>query len=108
MKRFMRKQTILFATAFTLVLAIHGVAAAPDFPNPVLAFTGQEHVESGGKQMIRYNYHVANKDKYPDELFAPAPNPPRQSLPTDVDGSDAFRPHLRSMTSPNVFEFGPG
>ena len=76
MKRFMRKQTILFATAFTLVLAIHGVAAAPGLPNPVLAFTGQEHVESGGKQMIRYNYDVANKDKYPDELFAPAPNLP--------------------------------
>ena len=76
MKRFMRKQTILVATAFTLVLASHGVAAAPDFPNPILAFLGQENVESGGKQMLRYNYDVANKDKYPDELFAPAPNLP--------------------------------
>ena len=73
MNRFMRKQTIFFGIAFTLVLAIHGVAAAPDFPNPVLAFTNQEHVEIGGKQMIRYNYEVANKSTYPDELFAPAP-----------------------------------
>jgi hypothetical protein len=76
MKRFPRKKTVLFATAFTLVLAIHGVAAAPDFPNPVLAFMGPEQVEIGGKQMIRYNYDVANKSKYPDELFAPAPNLP--------------------------------
>jgi hypothetical protein len=52
MKRFTRKKTILFATAFTLLLAIHGVAAAPDFPNPVLAFMGPEYVEIGGKQMI--------------------------------------------------------
>jgi hypothetical protein len=74
MKRFTRKKTILFATAFTLLLAIHGVAAAPDFPNPVLAFMGPEYVEIGGKQMIRYNYDVFNKGKYPDELFAPAPN----------------------------------
>jgi hypothetical protein len=74
MKRFTRKKTILLVTAFTFVLAGHGVAAAPDLPNPVLAFIGQEHVEIGGKQMIRYNYEVANKASYPDELFAPAPN----------------------------------
>jgi hypothetical protein len=76
MKRFTRKKTILFATAFTLVLAIHGVAAAPDLPNPVLAFMGQEQIETGGKQTVRYNYDVENKSKYPDELFAPAPNLP--------------------------------
>jgi len=73
MKRFRRKQTIVCVTVFTIVLAIHGVAAAPELPNPVLAFTGQEHVEKGGKQMIRYNFEVANRDKYPNELFAPAP-----------------------------------
>ena len=76
MKSFPGKKMILSVFTFTVVLAIHGVAAAPDFPNPVLAFMGQEYVEIGGKQMIRYVYDVANNTKYPDELFAPAPNLP--------------------------------
>jgi hypothetical protein len=76
MKRFTRKKTIFFVTAVTLVLAIHGAAAAPDLPNPVLTFTGQDHIEKGGMQIIRYNFDVANKGKYPDELFAPAPSLP--------------------------------
>lgn len=77
MKSFTRKKTILFAVAFTFVLAIQGVAAAPQsLPNPVLAFLGQEQVEAGGKQTIRYRYDVANKDRYPAEMFAPAPSLP--------------------------------
>ena len=77
MKSFTRKKTILCAVAFTFVLAIQGVAAAPQsLPNPVLAFLGQEHVEAGGKQTIRYRYDVANKEKYPAEMFAAAPNLP--------------------------------
>ncbi len=76
MKSFPRKQMALFAVAFTLVLAVHGAAAAPQMPNPVLMFLGQERVEVGGKQTIRYRYDVVNKDKYPAEMFAPAPNLP--------------------------------
>lgn len=77
MKSFTRKKTILFAVAFTLVLAIQGVAAAPQqLPNPMLSFLGQEHAEVGGKQMIRYWYEVTNRDKYPAEMFAAAPSLP--------------------------------
>jgi hypothetical protein len=76
MKRFTRKKTILFAVAFTLLFAIHSVVAVQQLPNPVLAFIGQEYVEAGGKQTIRYNFDVDNKSKYPDELFAPAPDLP--------------------------------
>ncbi|HKR13418.1 MAG TPA: hypothetical protein VJT15_15245 [Pyrinomonadaceae bacterium] len=77
MKSFTRKKTILFAVTFAFVLAIQGVAAAPQqLPNPVLAFLGQEHVEAGGKQTIRYRYVVANKDRYPAEMFAAAPSLP--------------------------------
>lgn len=72
MKSFTRK----VAVVFILGLAIHGVAAAQQLPNPVLAFMGQEHIEVGGKQTIRYRYDVANKDTYPAEMFAPAPNLP--------------------------------
>ena len=77
MNRPTRQRTILFTVAFTIVLAIQGVAAAPpQTPNPVLAFTGQQHVEVNGKQLIRYWYEVANKDQYPAEMFAPAPDLP--------------------------------
>lgn len=77
MKSFTRKKTIPFAVAFTFVLAIQGVAAAPQsLPNPILAFLGQEYVEAGGKKTIRYRYEVANKERYPAELFAPAPSLP--------------------------------
>lgn len=76
MKIFTRKKTILFVTTFTLVLAIQGVAAAPDLPNPVLAFLGQQQIEKGRQHSVRYNYDVANKNEYPDELFAAAPNLP--------------------------------
>jgi len=45
-------------------------------PNPVLYFIGQELYETGGKQFIRYTYDVANKDAYPDDLFAASPDLP--------------------------------
>ena len=76
MNRFTRKNTILFVVSFATVLLIRGAAAAPQVPNPVLFFIGQEQVQSGGKETIRYRYSVENKDKYPAEMFAPAPNLP--------------------------------
>lgn len=77
MNSFARRHTALFAVSFSLVLVIQTVAAAPQqLPNPVLAFLGQEQVETGGKHVIRYKFDVANKGKYPAELFAPAPNLP--------------------------------
>ena len=45
-------------------------------PNPVLYFTGQELFETGGKQFFRYSYDVANKNEYPDDLFAASPDLP--------------------------------
>jgi hypothetical protein len=75
MKSFKSKKTILCSIAFGLILALQS-AAAQQLPNPVLAFTGQEQVDVGGKQFIRYRYDVANKDEYPADMFAPAPNLP--------------------------------
>ena len=51
-------------------------SVSPALPNPILFFTGQELYEAGGKQFIRYRYDVLNKDVYPNELFAPAPDLP--------------------------------
>lgn len=50
--------------------------AAPGLPDPVLVLTGIEYYESSGKEWTRYRYSVANRDQYPDELFAPSPDLP--------------------------------
>ena len=51
-------------------------SVSPVLPNPVLYFLGHEFYETGGKQFIRYTYDVANKDAYPDDLFAASPDLP--------------------------------
>ena len=76
MKRLIRDNSVLTVVAFTFVLAMQTVAAAPPPPNPVLVFMGAESVEIGGKQMTRYHFEVANKSEYPADLFAPAPDLP--------------------------------
>jgi hypothetical protein len=38
--------------------------------------TGQEFVQEGGKQFIRYHYDVLSKTDYPAAMFAPAPDLP--------------------------------
>ena len=75
MKIFARR-TLLAGVTLILVLAVQGVASAPVLPNPVLYFLGPEYVEIGGKQMIRYRYDVENKNVYPDDMFAAAPELP--------------------------------
>ena len=70
------KRSPLVLVTLILVFAIQGSASAPVLPNPVLYFTGTEFYETGGKQLIRYNYDVLNKDVYPNELFAASPDLP--------------------------------
>ena len=60
-----------------LVLAItESSVGAPALPNPVLYLTGAEPHTANGKQFIRYRYDVFNKDAYPADMFAAAPNLP--------------------------------
>ena len=75
MKSFTIKTAVLCAVTFTL-LVIQGLAAMQRVPNPVLAFTGAEPFEASGGQKMRYKFDVANKDRYPDDLFAAAPTLP--------------------------------
>ena len=66
--------TVLSAALF-LVLLTPGIAstAPPVLPNPVLYLTSTEAFAQGGKQFIRYQYDVLNKDSYPADFFAAAP-----------------------------------
>ena len=74
MNSFTRK--ILFTFTLAAVLAAPGSTVAPPLPNPVLIFIAPEHTVVGGKEMTRYTYDVFNKDAYPADLFAAAPNLP--------------------------------
>jgi hypothetical protein len=74
-----RISTLLLAGLFLLPLATDRVSTAPapaPLPNPVLMFMGQEPYEANGKQWMRYNFAVFNKEVYPNELFVAAPNLP--------------------------------
>jgi hypothetical protein len=54
----------------------------PPLPNPILYLTGTEAYSANGKNWIRYQYDVLNKDEYPDSIFAAAPGLPPCGLNT--------------------------
>jgi hypothetical protein len=73
-KLVMRSVFVLCAFALLLLIAPKaGTAPSPILPNPVLYFNFSEPYTANGKNFIRYNYNVFNKDEYPATLFAAAP-----------------------------------
>ena len=75
------KRTSLALIIMLLVFSTQSFSSAKNpresvLPNPVLYFLGPEFYETGGKQFVRYSYDVANKDAYPDDLFAASPDLP--------------------------------
>ena len=60
----MQPKQLLLAVSLACTLASCGP------PNPVLYLVGTEAYSTGGKDFIRYNYDVQNKDQYPAEMFA--------------------------------------
>ena len=73
MKIFTSRNVLLTILACAVTIVAQTTPAAPDPPNPVLAFLGNEYVESSGKKMMRYYFDVHNKDEYPADMFAAAP-----------------------------------
>ena len=67
--------TILASVLLVLTVSSKTSHATPSpvLPNPILYLTGTEFYSTGGKNFIRYQYDVFNKDAYPDSLFAAAP-----------------------------------
>jgi hypothetical protein len=61
---------------FVTLLSAQAVVSAPPIPNPVIYFMGSDSFQQGGKTFIKYHYDVFNKDQYPAEMFAAAPNLP--------------------------------
>jgi len=62
-------------------------ANPPVIPNPVLYLMSTEFYSTGGKNFIRYQYDVLNKDAYPNEMFASAPALPPCGLNTKASRS---------------------
>jgi len=76
MKIFSRRNVVLAVLACVVTIANQQTAAAPVLPNPVLAFLGQELVEAGGTNKLRYYFEVHNKDVYPADMFTASPELP--------------------------------
>ena len=76
MKVFTSRNMVLAVLACIATISIQPAVAAPVLPNPVLAFLGQEQVEISGKKSIRYYFEVHNKEVYPADMFAAAPDLP--------------------------------
>ncbi len=79
MKRATRKKIgSLIASTVLIMLASKNVATAPPpvLPNPVLYMMGSEFFQTGTKSFTRYVFDVLNKNDYPAEIFAAAPNLP--------------------------------
>jgi len=71
------RSLFLLPSLLVLLFAAHGVVSAPAIPpNPVLYLTGTEVFQQGGKAFLKYHYDVFNKDQFPAEMFAAAPNLP--------------------------------
>jgi hypothetical protein len=74
MKIFLRRNLFLILVSLSVVLPVQSSTMAPNaLPNPVLIFLGQEYLQIGGEEFVRYNFDVFNKDEYPAALFAAAP-----------------------------------
>jgi hypothetical protein len=65
---------VILTTGFTTTT--RPVSSAPALPNPVLYLTRTEAYQASGKTFIKYHYDVFNKDAYPADLFAAAPDLP--------------------------------
>jgi hypothetical protein len=76
-RRLKRGSWLALPLLIGFLLASHQTVSAPAIlPNPIIYFMGTEAYKSSGKTFIRYRYDVFNKDQYPQDLFAPAPNLP--------------------------------
>jgi hypothetical protein len=81
--------TMLLASLLLAMIASSKTSHAnpPVIPNPVLYLMSTEFYSTGGKNFIRYQYDVLNKDAYPNEMFASAPALPPCGLNTKASRS---------------------
>jgi hypothetical protein len=70
------KAFTMFLGSLLLTMSVSSAtshANPPVIPNPVLYLTSTQAYTTGGKNFIRYQYDVLNKEDFPAALFAAAP-----------------------------------
>jgi hypothetical protein len=102
MPRITPKSLITLVALLFCFIGNHRVTSAPALPNPVLYLTNIEPYRQDKKNLIRYRYDVFNKDQYPAEMFAAAPQLPpcgtnRKASRTWVDIYDQRGKKLQSF-----------
>jgi hypothetical protein len=83
--RVTKRFVMLLSTMLLITAASNSSMRAvpqPVLPNPVLYLVGQGPYTTGGKNFIRYQYDVLNKEDYPAAMFAAAPALPPCGLNT--------------------------
>ena len=73
--KILRLNLIAFLLALPVLLAMSIPAFAQRIPNPMLALTTTETYEKDGK-FVKYHFAVTNRDDFPAEMFAAAPELP--------------------------------
>ena len=91
----------LLIVTLALAFAAKTTVAQQRLPNPTLVFLGQEYVEAEGKKLIRYHFEIANRDRYPAELFTAAPD-----LPPCGQNAKASRTWVDIYTQPGKRLYG--
>ena len=83
----LRKTFAMLAASLALSMTFGPGPALAAPPNPILYMTGAEYYTAGGKNWVRHRYDVFNKDQYPAEMFAAAPNLPPCGTNTNASRS---------------------
>jgi hypothetical protein len=72
----MKNQYVIISLVLMFILFGHVSAQESDLPDPELEFLEkQEHVENG-RRFTTFRLTVSNWEKFPEELFEPAPHLP--------------------------------
>jgi hypothetical protein len=76
MKNYARRTRAFFAICVVLFLSTYCLANPVITPNPIVIFMGAEYLTVNGAAQTRYHFDVFNKEAYPADMFAAAPNLP--------------------------------
>jgi hypothetical protein len=101
MMKFAKLRAYVAAGLLALTMGATPAQAVP--PNPILYMTGNEYYTVNGQNFVRYRYDVFNKDQYPAEMFAPAPNLP--PCGTNTNSSRTWVDFFNGRTNARIYGF---
>lgn len=96
LKKFLASLLIIFFAIIFAQSNLNAQTANP--PQPILKFNGTENYEANGKKWIRFRLEVVNRAKFPNEMFAEAPDLPACGLNKNSSRTwiDVYAPSKRA------------